>query len=708
MNQDTDNANHPELDGQLEIAVWAVLSEPVPVAAVERVKRQALETKPALTGLKVRVQSQRRFSAVTRLALAACVLIAIIGGFALSGIPFGNSNVYALAAKRLESLTSLVCRVQFSSTGSMTNFVSMQGNQEVTYLAPGLHRIEDLRHGTVQIVDRETDRTVLLMPDARQAIVVEGGAAVALDANSPARMVETLLQHFRADRIDDENVKSLGTRKQDDVTLQGYESNLGGEVVRAWFDTHSHAPVWVAIRLPIPPHMTDSVAVPMWYVMSDIQLNVEVAREQFSTSVPDGYQPLVVGNVSRDPSIATLDDIIEMLRLCADANDSVFPLWLSIDDYDGTPLAIQNRFAASLEQQVNEGSKAEKEAAMDSLQKFAGAVGRAMAFQFTVKPENDWHYFGGAKRGDVDRPLLWYSPEADDHYTVVFADLTVRQLIRDNLPPKPAAVLRAARPENTIRVSTPRFDLPATAVRDFAQLQQIRTGGKQSEVEYLSLMAMPEFIESQIQHDSDAEPILREVDPGWKPNRAGSSSRLAFLGEFTNLKGLDLSHLYLTQSDLDTIGSCTSLRLLSLSGVHIFDATSRRIVADDLAKLSSLQSLELLELSQSNFTGGLRHLQELPSLHTLYLSSFEHLNDTTIEELGVLPHLETLILAPVYGTNPKTTVTEQGLAHLQRLSRLRTLYVGYHGKWTLPIDRLRELLPNVDVQSPTEGLETSH
>lgn len=59
---------------------------------------------------------------------------------------------------------------------------------------------------------------------------------------------------------------------------------------------------------------------------------------------------------------------------------------------------------------------------------------------------------------------------------------------------------------------------------------------------------------------------------------------------------------------------------------------------------------------------------------------------------------------PVYFTNPKTTVTEAGLKSLQDLPSLRTLYVGYHGKWTLPIDRLRELLPSVDVRSPTEGL----
>ena len=100
-------------------------------------------------------------------------------------------------------------------------------------------------------------------------------------------------------------------------------------------------------------------------------------------------------------------------------------------------------------------------------------------------------------------------------------------------------------------------------------------------------------------------------------------------------------------------------------------------------------------------------MKDLPRMHALYLSSFEHLNDASVSELSVLPNLQTLVLAPVYATNPKTTVTEMGLKSLKSLPRLKTLYVGYHGKWTLPIDQLRELLPGVDVRSPTEGVSSN-
>jgi hypothetical protein len=708
MNQDIENQseNHPELDGQLETAVWAVLSDPIPADAVERVKQRALQTTSNSKQLTDSPRSRKRLPAMIRFVLAASIMVAIVGGFALMGIQFGSSSVYAQAVKRLESLTSMVCHVQFSPTGRLIDLGNAPGGQQVTYLAPSLHRIEDKQLRTVQIIDREQNRIVILMQDAKQAIVAEGIAATAMDATSPARVVEALLHHFRADRIGDESIKSLGTQTRDGAKLEGYESTLNGEIVRAWFDTESHAPVIVAARFGIPAHMTGGEAVSMWRVMSNIELNVDVEDSQFSTTLPDGYQPMVVEERPLDLSPTTLEDVIEMLRLCANANGSKFPLWLSSNDDIGTPMTIQKKAIGELEKKVVEGTEAEKAAVMKTAQEFGSALGRAMAFQFSVKPDNDWNYFGGAALNQPNRPVLWYSPNADGNYKVVYADLTVRHLTRGELPSKPNPVARPATARNSIRVSTPRFGLPANAVGEFIKLKQVRDAGKQAEVEYLSLAWMPEFMESQVQVQDQVESIdavvMQEVDPRWKPERSADSSRLAFLKEFTNLKGLDLSHLYLTQNDLDTIGSLTGLQRLSLSGVQVFDSSSRRLVGEDLVKLSNLSSLELLDLSQSNFAGGLKYLKELPRLHTLYLSSFEHLNDASVAELSVLPHLESLVLAPVYSANPKKTVTAAGLEGLKQLPSLRTLYVGYHGKWTLPVERLRELLPDVNVHSPTE------
>jgi hypothetical protein len=60
--------------------------------------------------------------------------------------------------------------------------------------------------------------------------------------------------------------------------------------------------------------------------------------------------------------------------------------------------------------------------------------------------------------------------------------------------------------------------------------------------------------------------------------------------------------------------------------------------------------------------------------------------------------LKTLVLAAVYANNSDVTVTDAGLVSLKDLPSLRTLYVDYHGNWTMPIEKLQSLLPGVDVQ----------
>ena len=98
-------------------------------------------------------------------------------------------------------------------------------------------------------------------------------------------------------------------------------------------------------------------------------------------------------------------------------------------------------------------------------------------------------------------------------------------------------------------------------------------------------------------------------------------------------------------------------------------------------------------------------MANLPKLQTVYLNSFENLNDASVAELSVLPNLETLVLAADYLPNTEKAVSESGLQSLTNLPQLKTLYV-VHRKFMLPIDRLKELLPNVDVRSPNEDLNS--
>ncbi len=123
---------------------------------------------------------------------------------------------------------------------------------------------------------------------------------------------------------------------------------------------------------------------------------------------------------------------------------------------------------------------------------------------------------------------------------------------------------------------------------------------------------------------------------------------------------------------------------------------------DEFRHLSGLLNLEQLDLSQLSFVDGMQHLATLPKLETLILSSFEHVNDASLAQLKRLPHLQTLVLAGVYAdspkANPKLVVTNAGLASLKELPSLQNLFIESHGKFTLPLETLQKMLPEVRVQ----------
>jgi len=639
------------------------------------------------------------FTMVIKYGLAALILAAIASAIGIPGFFGEESTLYAQVTERVEQLNSLVCRVQWVEDEQLDEIYSEDG-KKVTYLAPSRHRIEDPA-GSIHIIDTQTKKTIYLNTKLKEALVMRSQGARNITSLSPAPLVKTLHDHFRSDRVIDEGVHELGKREIDGIMAIGLRSAMNGEIVEVWVDPKTHLPLEVRVRLVIPSHLVNGKKAIMWNVMTNFEYNVKVDESLMAMKVPDGYTEISISDLPIDHSPATLNDLIALLRTCAKHNDSLFPSSLNMySDEEGTCMAIMKRYAGQLDKKIASGSDTERKAAIKTVTDFGSALGRSVAFLSSLKEENNLHYFAGARLNQKNRPLLWYSPNANESYKVVYADLTVKDTPADTLPVEPVQSTPKIK-RKTAAWNTPMFKLPRLAVRDYASLEAIRKQGKQKTINYMVLGWMPEFIENPPRPAGvPADQVQVEVPDDWKPVRSPDSARLAFLAEFPNLKGLQLDHLFLTQKDLDIIGKCMKLEQLSLNGVQILEQSPRRrLSGNDLQKLRGLTSLKVLDLGQSNFVGGLHNLSELPHLRKLFLGSFEHLNDKSVAELQELPHLDTLILAPIYSTNPEKTVTEVGLLSLQKIPRLKTLYVGWHGKWTMPVNELRKILPNVKIKA---------
>ena len=53
---------------------------------------------------------------------------------------------------------------------------------------------------------------------------------------------------------------------------------------------------------------------------------------------------------------------------------------------------------------------------------------------------NDSHYVGkDVKLGTPDRPIFWYKPTGADKYSVIYADLSVKDMASDDVKKLPEA-----------------------------------------------------------------------------------------------------------------------------------------------------------------------------------------------------------------------------------------------------------------------------
>lgn len=634
-------------------------------------------------------KEKRPMPLLIKYVLAASLLIVAATGTWL-GLPVGTKAVYGAVAERLRKVQSIVYRVQWVDETALANVVEGDGDK-VIYVAPSHHRIEQ-SNGSIMVIDTEAEKAVDLSPATKKALVMHGQMAknMAAIARGPETLLETLQKHFQISPALPKGVEGLGKRSIAGIQVQGVRSTINGEVVEAWIDPATSLPAEVRICLVIPAHLSGLAgqAARVWRIMSAIEYDVAVDPSLLSMEAPAEYTVTQLPEVSgvQNAAAPSLTDLIEVLRLCAQHNDSTFPASLSMNDAPGTCMAIMKRFANAQEKAWERGTDAEKQALMEAVTSFGAALGRVTPFLFSLRPENKLRYVGaGVKLDAPDRPILWFSPKGNAQYQVVYADLSVRELAESALPQlREAAPSKSAEPP-IIHTTSPRVTLPQSAVKDDKVLQSIRKTGKQGEVRFIELQWMPEFMKrNAAAADSNADP---------------ESTRLKFLEEFRNLEGLRVDGLFLTENDLKVIGQLPNLKKLSLSGIQIIEASDRqhRLLGTDLRHLSQLKNLEILDLSQSDFSGGLEHLGGLPKLHTLILSSFENLNDASVAELKELHHLQTLVLAPVYANNPEKTVTDAGLESLKELPSLRTLYVEYHGKWTMPVEKLQALLPGVKV-----------
>jgi hypothetical protein len=156
-------------------------------------------------------------------------------------------------------------------------------------------------------------------------------------------------------------------------------------------------------------------------VLKNFQFDVHVDESQVSMEVPEGYK---LEETEIDFTKGTEEDFIESLRIWAEVLlDGKFPEVVGTEQYMKTMPLLGEKLVQSGLSDEEVGKK-------------VGMIfPRAMFFLQTLEIDGKYHYAGkGVKLGDADKAIFWYRPKGAEKYRVIYGDLSVKDVSKEDLP----------------------------------------------------------------------------------------------------------------------------------------------------------------------------------------------------------------------------------------------------------------------------------
>jgi len=262
---------------------------------------------------------------------------------------------------------------------------------------------------TIAIIDFDTSRMLTLIPNQKIAALV--------NLKDLPEKPENILEEMRNIITDLQNdpdfsVEPLGEKEIDGRAAKGFYATGPDEELTIWADPQTALPI-----------RTEQKWHQMQFTCTDFQFDIEMDESLFSMEIPEGYSEPSIGEMSIAAMLGgTEQDLVEFLRIYAESIlDGTFPEDLSTQVWIDDVNKNRNKFAQHSEEQNMEGPPLE----------FA----RGWVFFRLLKAENDWNYVGnGVKFGDAESPVCWYRPDGSQIYRVIYGDLSVKDVAREDLP----------------------------------------------------------------------------------------------------------------------------------------------------------------------------------------------------------------------------------------------------------------------------------
>ena len=207
----------------------------------------------------------------------------------------------------------------------------------------------------------------------------------------------------------DFTVEELGEQEIQGRSLIGFRANHPRAEITIWADPQTALPIQIE---QIEPQLK--------VVCKNMEFDRQMDDALFSMDVPDGFQ---LQQVELDLMGSTEQDFVEGLRVRAEVfGNGLFPESVAVEDYI--------KEAPTLEKKMEELGLSDKEE-----MELGMKLSRHLLFIRFFKGQGQWHYAGnGVKLGDSNAPIFWYQPEGSDTYRVIYGDLSVQDVVPEDLP----------------------------------------------------------------------------------------------------------------------------------------------------------------------------------------------------------------------------------------------------------------------------------
>jgi hypothetical protein len=335
---------------------------------------------------------------ITKIAAAAVIIVGIILGTYYIGSPLTATVTFADVIKPILNAQTAEFDITVGEDDQGPVIHDMVKGSRI-------RRTMSNMVDNVSIIDLESGRILSITVSKKVAVYVDlKGLPSIPNYLEVLKNIINMLQdspHFE--------VEELGQQKIQGQSVIGFRAKNPKAEITIWADSDTALPVWIE---QIEPQLK--------VICKNVKFDSPMDDSLFSMDVPDGFE---LQQVELDLMGSTEQDFIEGLRIRAEVfGEGWFPESVAVEDYIKEAPTIEKKME-------------ELELSDDDETDLGMKLSRHLLFIRFFKGQGKWHYSGkGVKLGDGDTPIFWYQPQDSETYRVIYGDLSVKDVVPEDLP----------------------------------------------------------------------------------------------------------------------------------------------------------------------------------------------------------------------------------------------------------------------------------